>query len=103
MSGAIGPGAFVEAIRPYAEVGISPGDVRVVDEIIPSHRFISSLCRHCGEHGDGFTLRGVVLPSRLIKPDAFCPCGWRPISGGERGMFDHMLKLDAPSKEPVAA
>ena len=28
---------------------------------------------------------------------------FRPISGGERGMFDHMLKLDAPNREPVAA
>ena len=103
MSGAIGPGVLVQALRPYDEVGIAVGDTGVVDEVVSADRIISSLCPFCGEEGDGFTLRGVALPGEQGMLSAFCPCGWKPISGGERGMFDHMLKLDAPSKEPVAA
>lgn len=105
MSGAIGPGSLVEVVDaspPRLIPGwpeqslLAPlvaGDIHIVELLI------------VGSDG-GMTI------STDKAPLVFLPCGkseaymverFRPISGGSRGKFDHMLKLDAPSKEPVAA
>lgn len=97
---AIGKGDFVEALNDSPEDGIVQGCVYTVTEIIPEDAV--GVCTDCGEAGDGFLLKETPEANRL---GAFCPCGFKPISGGPPRMFDHMLKAptDAPTKEPVAA
>lgn len=106
---AIGPRDFVEC-APRAD---RPREVSMKDLSVkgayPKPGGIYQV-RQCGWYRaiggkvtPGIRLVGIVV-SLPGHPDAwFCADDFRPISGGERGMFDHMLKLDAPSKEPVAA
>lgn len=98
MSGAIGPGDWVETTRD-TETQFFSWRARSVTRV---RRFLnrSGTCGLCGTRVE----RAIVTDLHPDKPEfGSCPCHFRPISGGERGMFDHMLKLDAPTKEPVAA
>lgn len=96
---AIGPGDWVEAITDrvhYDGFAISVGSLYRISSAWPQHR-MNRVCDDCNQPNGGLSLVG------HSEDLAWCPCHFKPISGGERGMFDHMLKLDAPSKEPVAA
>lgn len=88
---AIGRGDFVECIdaRPrHAELKatLTLGAIYRVRGITP-----------CGQ---GIWLVGMESSGWM---GAYYFDRFRPISGGARGMFDHMLKLDAPNREHVAA
>lgn len=98
----IGPGVFVEVIDaspPIHKPGWPPcalpllvaGDIHVVDDIF--------------EHADGglalSTDKAPIVIYADGKADAYCAERFRPISGGEPGMFSDLLKLPtrAPTKE----
>lgn len=105
---AIGPGDWVEFVgKPDGYVNPGPNAPSVRNVLIPGSVYLvlevgRRVRDGAGQIWDSIAVRGApVLPSGRIVAvplDAF-----KPISGGSRGMFDHMLKLDAPRKEPVAA
>lgn len=96
---AIGKGDFVEPLDNHDPDdfgdGITKGRVYQVEMV--DHD--GGICTDCGDEGAIIQLVGV----RTFEGAGWCYCHLRLISGGERGMFDHMLKLDAPNREPVAA
>lgn len=95
MSSAIGPGSWVE------KVGDSITSPMVADKAVRRVVGLSPVytepCPCCQRMHQDLIIGG--------EPGQWCVEAWRPISGGERGMFDHMLKAptDAPNKEPVEA
>lgn len=98
---AIGKGDFVEAVKDSnGELGpiFRKGEVlRVVDLVD-----VADLRLRCGDCGE-LAIVGVVVP---VHPPGYasCPCCFKPVSGGQPGMFTDLLKVptDAPL-EPVAA
>lgn len=104
---AIGKGDFVEFIGAPKGYVNPPGAPGVGGLLTPGsvHR-VTEVGRQCvdgaGQIWDSLRIPG--LPLNAEGRMASVPvAAFKPISGGERGMFDHMLKLDAPNREHVAA
>lgn len=83
---AIGPGDFVQRIKPLEGCAIMrPGTIWLVSKITP----FSALCEECGSTQPGICLANDPLSSTMrvlleVVPEGYCPCGFRPYHGPEQ-------------------
>jgi hypothetical protein len=78
MSGAIGPGDWVQCVKTPGPHGtyLRLGGVYCISHFDDDGDL--SACTECGDAGAGFHLCGVTLPWLL---GAFCHCAFQPLGG----------------------
>lgn len=92
MSGAIGPGDFVECIGDWPGIGLRRGSVWLCEDVVRA----PATCDMCDDIDAGvLMLKGYRPPAGY---DGCCPCGFRPIYRPKSDLID-TLKQPAPERE----